>query len=127
MEEIKEASLETLEQPKLEEDAEFFIEEENHPFVPDPLDFLKEPPKPPIELKPLPTGLRYAFLNNDLESPVIINDKLSQEETFCLITILEKHRSAFGYSLQDLKGINPALCTHHIPTDPNATPSREPQ
>jgi hypothetical protein len=51
MEEIKEASLETLEQPKLEEDAEFFIEEEDHPSIPDPLDFLEEPPKPPIELK----------------------------------------------------------------------------
>jgi hypothetical protein len=56
---------------------------------------------------------------------VIINDKLSQEETFRLITVLEKHRLASGYSLQDLKGINPALCTRHIPTDPNATPSRE--
>jgi hypothetical protein len=127
MEEIKEASLETLEQPKLEENAEFFIEEEDHPSVPNPLDFLKEPPKPPIELKLLPASLRYAFLNNDLESPVIINDKLSQEEIFCLITVLEKHRSTFGYSLQDLKGISPTLCTHRIPTDPNAIPSREPQ
>jgi hypothetical protein len=127
MKEIKEASLETLEQTKLEEDAEFFIEEEDHPSVPDPLGFLEEPPKPPIELKPLPASLRYAFLNNDSESFVIINDKLSQEETFRLITILEKHRSTFGYSLQDLKGISPALCTHCIPTDPNATPSREPQ
>ena len=36
-----------------------------------------------------------------------------------------KHRSAFGYSLQDLKGISPALCTHHIPTDPDSIPSRE--
>jgi hypothetical protein len=44
-----------------------------------------------------------------------------------LITVLEKHRSAFGYSLQDLKGINPALCTHHIPIDLDVLPSREPQ
>jgi hypothetical protein len=58
---------------------------------------------------------------------VIISDKLSQEETFRLITVLEKHRSAFGYSLQDLKGINPALCTHHISIDPDSIPSREPQ
>jgi hypothetical protein len=58
---------------------------------------------------------------------VIISDKLSQEETFCLITIVEKHRSAFGYSLQDLKGINPTLCTHRIPTDSDSIPSREPQ
>jgi hypothetical protein len=58
---------------------------------------------------------------------MIISDKLSQEETFCLITILEKHRSTFGYSVQDLKGINPALCTHRIPTDPDVLPYREPQ
>jgi hypothetical protein len=58
---------------------------------------------------------------------VIINDQLTQEETHRLITILEKHRSAFGYSLQDLKGINPALCTHRIPTNPDVLPSREPQ
>jgi len=58
---------------------------------------------------------------------VIISDKLSQDETFCLLTILEKHRSAFGYSLQDLKGISPALCTHHIPIDLDFIPSREPQ
>jgi hypothetical protein len=88
---------------------------------------LLEPPKPPIERKPLPASLRYAFLNNDQESPVIISDKLSQEETLRIITVLEKHQSAFGYSLQDLKGISLALCTHRIPTDPNILPSREPQ
>jgi len=41
--------------------------------------------------------------------------------------VLEKHHSAFGYSLQDLKGISHALCTHHIPTDTKIPPSREPQ
>ena len=58
---------------------------------------------------------------------MIISDKLSQEESLRLISILEKHRSAFGYSLQDLKRISPALCTHCIPIDPNSIPSREPQ
>ena len=58
---------------------------------------------------------------------MIISDILSQEESLRLITILEKHHSAFGYSLQDLKGISPALCTHRNPTDPNYIPSREPQ
>jgi hypothetical protein len=93
----------------------------------EPLDELLEPPKPTNELKPLPSSLRYAFLNNDQDSPVIISDKLSQKESLRLLTILEKHRSAFGYSLQDLKGIIPTLCTHRIPIDPNFVPSREPQ
>ena len=85
------------------------------------------PSRPPIELKPLPSGLRYAFLNSDVESPVIISDKLSEEETNKLIAVLEKHRSVLGYTLQDLKGINPALCTHRIPLDPAIAHSREPQ
>jgi hypothetical protein len=78
-------------------------------------------------LKPLPLGLKYAFLNNDRESLVIISDKPSKDKTLWLLTILEKHRSTFGYSLKNLKGISHALCTHHNPIDPANPPSREPQ
>jgi hypothetical protein len=128
MEEVKVTSLDDLIEPNLEDDAQFFIEEEDENHIePKPLDELLEPPKPTIKLKPLPSGLRYTFLNNDQNSPVIISDKLSQKESLRLLTILEKHRSAFGYSLQDLKGISPALCTHCIPTDPDFIPSKEPQ
>ena len=56
----------------------------------------EKPSRPPIELKSLPFGLRYAFLNSDVESPVIISDKLSEEETNKLIAILEKYRSVLG-------------------------------
>ena len=58
---------------------------------------------------------------------MIISNKLSKNETLRLLTILEKHRSAFGYSLEDLKGISLALCTHRIPIDLDSIPSREPQ
>jgi hypothetical protein len=88
---------------------------------------LLESPKLSIELKPLPSSLRYAFLNNDQDSPVIISNRVSQEESLRLINILEKHCYAFGYSLQDLKGICHVLCIHRIPTDPDCTPFREPQ
>ena len=128
MDEGKAASLGDSIKPNLEDDAQFFIEEEDGDSVePEPLDEVKEPPKPPIELKPLPSGLQYAFLNNDQDSPMIISDKLSQKETLRMLTVLEKHRSAFGYSFQDLKGISPALCTHHIPIDLDSIPFREPQ
>jgi hypothetical protein len=78
-------------------------------------------------LKPLPSGLKYTFLNNNRESLVIISDKLSKDETLRLLTILEKHRSTFSYSLEDFKGISPALCTHRIRIDLAYTPSWEPQ
>jgi hypothetical protein len=91
------------------------------------LNLNEQPPPPSIELKPLPPSLRYVFLHNNRNTPVIISDKLSEYETQQLVTVLERHRSAIGYSLEDLKGISPALYTHRIPIDPNFTPSREPQ
>ena len=97
IDEVRVASLEILTEPNLEKDAKFFLEEEDeHPMDVKSLDELLDPPKPPIELKPLPTGLRYSFFNNDSESPMIISDKLTQKESLCLMIILEKHRSAFG-------------------------------
>jgi hypothetical protein len=127
IEEIKVASLDDLIEPNIEDDAQLFIDEEEDDLVLDPLNELLESPKPSIELKLLPSGLRYAFLDNDQDSPVIISNRLSQEESLLLITVLEKHRSAFGYSLQDLKRITPVLCTHRIPTDLDYIPSTEPE
>ena len=89
MEEVKVASLDYLIEPNLEDDAQFFIEEEEeNPTESEPLDELLAPPKPTIELKPLLSGIRYAFLNNDQYSLVIISDKLSLEGSLCLIIVL---------------------------------------
>jgi hypothetical protein len=44
-----------------------------------------------------------------------------------LISVLEKYRTAFGYSLHNLKGISHVLCTHRNPTNPEITSSKEPQ
>ena len=53
MEEVKVASLDDLIEPNLEDDAHFFIKEEDkNPTEPEPLDELLEPPKPNIKLKP---------------------------------------------------------------------------
>jgi hypothetical protein len=38
---------------------------------------MEVPSQPSIELKPLPSSLKYIFLNNNWETPVIISDKLS--------------------------------------------------
>jgi hypothetical protein len=79
VEEVKVASLDDLIEPNFQDDAQFFIDEEedeDHVEL-EPIDELLEPCKPSIELKPLPSGLRYAFLNNDQDSPMIISDKLS--------------------------------------------------
>jgi hypothetical protein len=103
----------------LEEDVELFIQEKDDLGETLELPTREQPTCPPIELRPRPSGLRYAFLKGDTESPIIISDKLSDEETAKLIAILEKHRAIFGYSLQDLKGISQTLCTHSHPYRPS--------
>jgi hypothetical protein len=75
-----------------------------------------------VELKQLPLGLQYVFLNGDRETPVIISDKLSNNETGSLVATLEKYWSVIGYSLMDLKGISPSLCTHRIPMEQEHKP-----
>ena len=119
------ASIEDMAQLAL--DDEHFIQEEEELAEPIELDKNEEPLPPSIELKPLPLGLKYVFLHNNRETPVIISDKLSDNETQKIVTILERHRSVIGYSLQDLKGISPTLYTHRIPIEPDCAPSREPQ
>ena len=85
-------------EPSIEKDAKLFVEEDD---LGETIDLPKEevPAQPPVELKTQPAGLCYAFLNGDKNTPVIISQKLSDEETSKLIAILEKHKSIFGYSL----------------------------
>ena len=52
MEEVKVASLDDLIEPSLEDDAQFFIEEDKSSIEPKPLDELKEPPSPSLSLNP---------------------------------------------------------------------------
>ena len=74
------------------------------------------PPKgdPSFELKPLPDNLKYAYLDDKNICPVIISANLSAEEEEKLLDVLKAHRPAIEYSLDDLKGISPALCMHKI-------------
>jgi hypothetical protein len=48
---------------------------------------------------------------------VIISDKLFNDEICRLVATLEKYQLVIGYSLKDLKGISPGLCTHRIPME----------
>ncbi|MBW1279491.1 hypothetical protein KYD79_27355, partial [Escherichia coli] len=69
---------------------------------------------PKIELKPLPTGLRYALLGPNSTYPVIVNASLNNAELTLLLGKLRKFRKALGYSLDDISGISPDLCMHRI-------------
>ncbi|XP_016185010.1 uncharacterized protein LOC107626626 [Arachis ipaensis] len=48
------------------------------------------------ELKPLPSHLKYAFLGNNQEFPIIITSELSSHEEEKLLEVLRKHKRAIG-------------------------------
>ena len=77
----------------------------------------KEPPK--LELKLLPSNLRYAFLGQDSTFLVIINRSLSDVEEEKFLRILWEHKKALGWTIFDIKGINPSICTHKILMEDN--------
>jgi hypothetical protein len=58
------ASLSELAQPNFKEKIPFFIEEDEAP-ISFKLDPTEKPERPSIEIKPLPPGLKYAFLHGN--------------------------------------------------------------
>ncbi|KAG9458646.1 hypothetical protein H6P81_003154 [Aristolochia fimbriata] len=83
-----------------------------------------EAPKP--ELKPLPSNLKYVFLEKN-DKPVIISSCLTGLEEKMLIEVLSKHKKAIGWSLSDIEGISITICTHRILMEDNYKPSIQPQ
>jgi hypothetical protein len=82
----------------------------------------EEPQVPEVDLKPLPKGLRYEFLGTDNTYPVIVGIELCPEENDMLLNLLKKHKKVIGYSINDLKGLSPAFCTHRIPMEDKCKP-----
>jgi hypothetical protein len=117
---------EELSPPCLDDVADYFsLAEEEAEFY--DLEQGVKPKTSPTELKQLPPGLQYVFLNGNHETPVIISGKLSNDETQMLVATLEKYRSVIGYSLKDLKGISPSFCSHCIPMEQDHKPICEHQ
>ena len=84
-----------------------------------------EPPK--LELKPLPIELKYAFLGDNQTYPVVISSTLTNEQEGKLIEVLKRYKKAIGWTLKDIKGINPLICTHRIHLEENAKTCQQPQ
>jgi hypothetical protein len=82
----------------------------------------EKPQVPKVDLKHLPKGLKYKFLGPDKTYPVIVSDELSPRENEKLLNLLKKHKKVIGYSINDLKGLSPAFCTHRIPMEDQCKP-----
>ncbi|XP_057790778.1 uncharacterized protein LOC131007883 [Salvia miltiorrhiza] len=83
--------------------------------------------KPKLELKDLPKHLKYVYLEEGEEKPVIISAELMHEQEMALMEVLRSNKLAFGWGLADISGISPATCMHRIHLEDGATPKRDGQ
>ena len=70
--------------------------------------------EPSLDLKALPSTLKYALLDEEKAKPVIISFTLDIKQEEKLLEVLRKNEEAIGWTLADLKGLDPSLCTHCI-------------
>ncbi|RVW58538.1 Transposon Tf2-12 polyprotein [Vitis vinifera] len=83
----------------------------------------KEIPK--LNLKPLPVELKYTYLEENNQCPVVISSSLTSHQENCLMEVLRRCKKAIGWQISDLKGISPLVCTHHIYMEEEAKPIRQ--
>ncbi len=77
--------------------------------------------------KPLPKKLKYVFLGNFFSYLVVISSTLTLEQKGKLIMVLKRHKSAIGWTLSHLNGINPLIWTHRINLEDDAKSCQKPK
>ena len=78
-------------------------------------------------MKALPEHLKYAYLGRREALPVIIASHLTRKQEESLMSVLRKHREAIGWTMNDIKGISPAIVQHRIHLTDEVIPKRDPQ
>ncbi|GKA30044.1 reverse transcriptase domain-containing protein [Tanacetum coccineum] len=108
----------------------------NDPFQLPPMDLkqgevikakplIEEPPE--LELKDLPSHLKYAYLEENDKLPVIIAKSLKEDEKYTLLKVLKSHKRAISWKITDIKGIDPHFCTHKILMEDDYKPTVQSQ
>uniref|UniRef100_A0A2N9EKE0 Retrotransposon gag domain-containing protein n=1 Tax=Fagus sylvatica TaxID=28930 RepID=A0A2N9EKE0_FAGSY len=82
---------------------------------------------PQLEVKPLPNGFKYAYLGPDETFLVVISAALNEEHESKLLYVLKDHKLAIGWTIANIKGISPLICTHKIYLEDDCKTSKEPQ
>ncbi|XP_075084824.1 uncharacterized protein LOC142168064 [Nicotiana tabacum] len=84
-----------------------------------------EPPQ--LELKPLPSHLRYKFLGFNETLPVIVSSLLNDVQVEHLLDTLREHIHAIGWIIVDICGIFTGIYEHKIQLEQESKPSMEHQ
>lgn len=86
--------------------------------------FLEQAPK--LELKVLPTHLKYVYLGEGITLPVIISVALTLENEATLLEVLKKYIQAIEWMLAHIHEISPTYCMHKIQLEEGKEGSIEP-
>ncbi|RDX63182.1 hypothetical protein CR513_58415, partial [Mucuna pruriens] len=73
------------------------------------------------------TTHRTETIAESLILPIIIANSLRQEQEDKLLEVLRQHKTAIGWKLSDLLGINPSICMHRILMEEEVKPIRKQQ
>ena len=79
-----------------------------------------------LDLKPLPVELKYAFLEENKQCPVVISSLLTTPQEDNLLHLLKMNKQDLGWKIFDLKGISPTIYTHHIYLEEESKVVRQP-
>nr|KYP77135.1 Retrovirus-related Pol polyprotein from transposon 17.6 [Cajanus cajan] len=82
---------------------------------------------PKLELKILPSHLKYVFLEEGGSKLVIISSSLSTLGEEKLVRVLKFYQGAIGWSISDLKGISLTYCMHKIFMEDEYKPVAQPR
>ncbi|RDY13532.1 hypothetical protein CR513_01525, partial [Mucuna pruriens] len=82
---------------------------------------------PPMELKSLPSHMKYAYLDATQQLPVIIASNLCQKQEGKLLNVLRQHKKAIGWKLSNLPRINPSIYMHRILIEEESKPIKQQQ
>ena len=80
-----------------------------------------------LELKALPPHLRYEFLGKGDTLLVIIASDLNEQQVESLVKVLRRFKRVIGWTIADIIGIPPGICSHKIQLMPDHKPSIEHQ
>lgn len=90
---------------------------------------IEEGPLKYINDQSIPTTSIYNNKTIEIELGKTLNIKknLTADQELKLVQLLRKYKEAFAWDYLDMKGIDPQLCMHHIYTEKDVRPIRQPQ
>ncbi|XP_073309913.1 uncharacterized protein [Primulina huaijiensis] len=80
-----------------------------------------------LEMKHLPSHLKYLFLLDNDKLLVIVFSTLTGTEEEKLLRVLRENIKAIGWSIADIKGISSSMCMHKILMEADHKTSTQPQ